>query len=66
MIRSSFILKENHIFFEGEDNPPDKVIIVEELDGIDIDGIENLMDLPRLIMFIDEKCGILKAVIDGG
>ena len=42
-----------------EDNPSDKVIMVEEeLDGIDIKGIENSVDLPRL-MFIDEECGNL-------
>ena len=37
----------------------------EELDGIDIDGIGNLEDLPRLI-FIDEELGNLKVVVDGG
>ena len=58
MRRSSFIVKENHVFIE-EDNPSDKVIMVEEeLDGIDINGIENSVDLPRL-MFIDEECGNL-------
>ena len=42
-----------------------KVVTVnEELDGTDIDGIGNLMDLPRL-MFIDEKCGNLKIVFVG-
>ena len=30
-----------------------------------IDGIGNLMDLPRL-MFLDEECGNLKVVVDGG
>ena len=40
-------------------------MVEEELDGIDIDGIENLVDLPRL-MFIDEECGNLKVVADGG
>ena len=33
-------------------------MVEEELDGIDIDGIGNLVDLPRL-MFIDEECGNL-------
>ena len=43
-------------------NAWDKVAIVEEeLDRIDIDRIENLMDLPRLI-FIDEERGNLKVV----
>ena len=66
MKRSSFIFKGNHFFIEEEDNPSDIVITVEEeLDGIDIDGIRNLVDLPRL-MFIDEECGNLKVVVDGG
>ena len=56
----SFIFKENHPFIEEEDNFSGKVILVEEeLDGIDKDGIANLADLPRL-MFIDEECGNLK------
>ena len=37
----------------------------EELDAIDIDGIGNLVDLPRL-MFINEKCWNLKVVVDSG
>ena len=37
----------------------------EELDAIDIDGIGNLVDLPRL-MFINEKCRNLKVVVDSG
>ena len=36
-----------------------------EQDGIDIGGIGNLMDLPKLI-FIDEEYGNLKVVVDGG
>ena len=39
--------------------------VEEEQDGINITGIGNLMDLPKL-MFIDEECGNLKVVIDGG
>ena len=51
---SSFVFKENHVFIEEEDNPTDKVVMLEEeLDGIDIDGIRNLVDLPKL-MFINE------------
>ena len=62
MTRSSFIFKENHVFIEEEDNPPDKVVMVkEELDGIDIDGIGDLVGLTRL-MFIDEENGNLKVV----
>ena len=46
--------------------PSNKFDAVEqEQDGIDIDGIGNLMDLPKL-MFIDEECGNLKVVVDGG
>ena len=30
----------------------------------ELDGIGNLMDLPRL-MFIDEECGNPKVVVDG-
>ena len=37
----------------------------EEQDGLDTDGIGNLMDLPKL-MFIDEECGNLKVVVDNG
>ena len=40
-------------------------MVEEELDGIDIDGIGNLVDLPRL-MFIDEEFGNLKVVVDDG
>ena len=66
MIRSSFRFKENHVFIEEEDNPSNKVVIVEEeLDDIDIDGFRNLVDLPRLI-FNDEECGNLQVVVDGG
>ena len=63
MRRSSFTFKENHVFIEEEDNPSDKVVMVkEELDVIDIDGIRNL-DLPRLL-FNDEKCGNVKVVAE--
>ena len=58
--RLSCIFKENHVCIE-EDNPSYKVIMVEEK----LDGIGNLVDLPRL-MFIDEECGNLKVVVDGG
>ena len=50
---SDFIFKANHVFIENKDNISEKVVIDdEELDGIDIDGIGNLKDLPR-ILFID-------------
>ena len=41
------------------------VTVEEEQDGTDTDGIGNLMYLTRL-MFIDEECGNLKVVLDGG
>ena len=62
---SSFIFKENHVFIE-ENNLSDKVVTAdEELDAIDIDGIGNLVDLPRL-MFINEKCTNLNVVVNSG
>ena len=40
---SSFIFKVSHVFTEEKDNPVEKAVIdVEELDGIEIDGILNL------------------------
>ena len=64
MRRSSFIFEGNHVFIEEEDKPSDKFVMVEEkLDGIDIDGIGNLVDLPRL-MFINEECGNHKIVVE--
>ena len=49
------VFKENHVFIE-EESPPVKVIIVEkEPNGVDKDGIGNLVVLPRLV-FIDEVC----------
>ena len=60
---SSFI--SNYGFFE-EDNPSEKVVIVEEeLNRVDINDIGNLQNLPRF-MFIDEECGNLKVANDGG
>ena len=58
MVPISFFFIENRVFIEEEDNPSDKLVIVEE-NGIDIGGIGNLADLFRL-MFIDENAGILK------
>ena len=54
MRRSSYIFKENHVFIEEEDNPsnsPKVVIVEEELDGIDIDGTGNAVDLQTLLHF---------------
>ena len=56
---SSFIFKQNQVFNE-EDNPSQKVVLVEEeLNDIDINDIGNLEGLPRLV-FINEKCWNLK------
>ena len=49
---SIFIFKANHVFKEEKNNPVKKVVIdEEELDGIEIDGVSNLENLPRT-MFI--------------
>ena len=65
MIRSSFVFK-GHLVFNKEDNPLEKYFVVEEeLDGIDIDDIRNLVDLPRLL-FIEEECKSLIVVVYGG
>ena len=67
MRRSSF--KFHQVFksrFYWRGKPSNKVNTVEEeQDGIDVDGIGNLMDLPKQ-MFIDEECGNLKVVFDDG
>ena len=42
-----------------------KMIVEEDLDYIDTDDFGNLEDSPRLV-FIDEECGNLIVVIDGG
>ena len=41
------------------------MIVKEELDGIDIDNIGNLVDLLRVV-FIHEECGNLTVFADGG
>ena len=46
---------------EEEDKPSDKVVMVEEeLDGIDMGGIGNLVE----ILLIDEECGNVNVVVD--
>ena len=38
----SFTFKKKNVFVEEEGNPSDKIVLVEEeLDGMDIDGIAN-------------------------
>ena len=62
---SSFVFKKCHGFIEA-DKPSEKVVIAEEeLNHFDIDGIENLEGFPRLV-FVNEECGNLKVVNDGG
>ena len=59
-----YFWRKSRFYWRGR--PSNKVNTVEEdRDGIDIDGIENLTDLPKL-SFIDEDCGNLKVVFDGG
>ena len=66
MRRSSFIFKENHVFFEEKVNPSDKVVMVEEeLDGTHRDNTGNLVDLPGLMLIVEE-CGDFKVVVDNG
>ena len=48
---SDFIFKANHV--------------EEELDDIDIDGIGNIEDLPRLL-FINKECGSRNLVVNDG
>ena len=50
---SSFSFKVNHISMEEKDNSSEKVVMgVAKLDGIEIDDIWNLENLPRTV-FID-------------
>ena len=55
--------QKKHGFIE-EDKPSENIAIVEEeLNRFDIDGIENLENLPRFV-FINKECGNLKVVND--
>ena len=54
---------KKHGFIE-ENKPLKSVVIVEEeLNRFDIDGIENLENLPRFA-FINKECGNLKVIND--
>ena len=53
------------LYFQNTFSLEKNVIVEEELDCIDIDDIGNLEDSPRLV-FIDEECGNLIVVNDGG
>ena len=46
---SSFIFKENQVLIV-EDNPSEKIVIVEE----ELDGIGNLEDLLKLVLIYEE------------
>ena len=47
--------------FSEEDKPSENFAVVEEeLSRFDIDGTENLDNLPRFV-FINKKCGNLKS-----
>ena len=60
---SSFILNHG---FNDKDNASEKVVIPEEeLNCVDMDDIGNFEDLPRFVL-IDEQCGNLKVVNNGG
>ena len=59
------IFLKSHGFIEDK-NPSEKVfIIAEELNCVDIDDIGNLDHLPWFV-FINNECGNLKVVSDGG
>ena len=59
-----YFWRKSRFYWRGK--PSNKVNSVEEeQDGIDIDGVGNLVDLPKLT-FIDEKCGNLKVFVDSG
>lgn len=52
--------------FIKEGNYPSEVFAIdeEERNGVDIDGIRNLKDVPRLVL-TDAKFGNLEVVADG-
>ena len=44
---SSFIFKMNHVFIEKDNLRENIIIVEEELDDVDIDGIGNSEGLPQ-------------------
>ena len=62
---SSIIFKNITVSLKKSNSSEKNVIVGEELDCIDIDDIGNLEDSPRLV-FINEECGNLIVVNDGG
>ena len=56
----SFFIQRKSRFIKDGGNPSKRYVIVDEpLNGIDIDGIGNLEDLP-IVVFIDEECENIK------
>ena len=62
---SSIIFKNITVSLKKSTSSEKNVIVGEELNCIDIDDIGNLEDSPRLV-FINEECGNLIVVNDGG
>ena len=62
---SSIIFKNITVLLKTSNSTEKNVIVGEELNCIDIDEIGNLEDSPRLV-FINEECGNLIVVNDGG
>ena len=62
---SSVIFKNITVSLKRSNSSEKNVIVGEELNCIDIDDIGNLKDSPRLV-FINEECGNLIVVNDGG
>ena len=62
---SSTIFKNITVSLKKSNSSEKNVIVGEELNCIDIDDIGNLEDSPRLV-FINEECGNLIVVNDGG
>ena len=62
---SSIIFKNITVLLKTSNSTEKNVIVGEELNCIDIDDIGNLEDSPRLV-FINEECGNLIVVNDGG
>ena len=59
------LFSKKYGFIEKSSPSEKKIILKEELDCIDIDGIGNFEDSPRLV-FIDGKCENLIVVSVGG
>ena len=50
-----FIFKVNQVFMQEKENSVEKVVLYEEeLDGIEIDGMLNLENLPGTVLIISK------------